>query len=411
MPGLRRTLLVLAASVSVAGATLVATASGAQTAGAQSSGAWSGRVLRLGAIFSTTGAGTAYGPQQVKGARLAVDEINAAGGIRGARLQLTIEDDGSQPSRSAEEMSSLIESGRSLAVLGPTFSNSAAQADPVANQLRTTVLAVSNTGPGIVGTCSYPCGWVFRDSLGEASALPANVGAYVDSAHPTTAVVLYPQGDAYAASTSQIAVQSFHADGVNQVSSVEIIEPGGEAAAVTQALAQHPDVLMITASSSTVAGTVIQAARSQGFSGGILGGNAFNSPATQTVGGAASAGAQSAAGWFAGASYRANRAFVTAYRRRYGEAPDQFSALAFTGVELLAAALRHSPLTFTSLAHDRAVLRPALARVQLATVSGPFRFTHTHDVYQPVWVVALNGHGGYTLVRQLPPSASLPPTG
>ncbi len=411
MHGLRSKLLALAAVLSFIAATLGAQTVGAQTAGAETAGPWSGRVIRLGAIFSTTGAGTAYGPQQVKGARLAVEEINATGGIRGARLQLTIDDDGSQPAQSAQEMASLINTGRSLAVLGPTFSNSAAQADPVANQLRTTVLAVSNTGPGIVGTCPYPCGWVFRDSLGEASALPANIGAYVDSAHPTTAAVLYPQGDAFAASTAQIAVQSFEADGVTQVSSVEIAQPGGEATAVAQALASHPDVLMVTASSSTVAGTVIQAARAQGFTGGILGGNAFNSPATQGVAGDASVGAQSAAGWFAGASYPANRAFVDAYVRRYGEAPDQFSALAFTGVQLLAAALRHAPLTFASLPLDRAVLRLALARVHLMTVSGPFRFTPTHDVYQPVWVVAMDGHGAYTLVRQLPPSASLPPSG
>jgi len=75
--GLRSKLLALAAVLSFIAATLGAQTVGAQTVGAQTAGAetagpWSGRVIRLGAIFSTTGAGTAYGPQQVKGARLAV---------------------------------------------------------------------------------------------------------------------------------------------------------------------------------------------------------------------------------------------------------------------------------------------------------------------------------------------------
>ena len=51
---------------------------------------------------------------------------------------------------------------------------------PGRQHAKTPVLAVSNTGPGIVGDCPYPCEYIFRDSLGEAEAIPANIGEYVD---------------------------------------------------------------------------------------------------------------------------------------------------------------------------------------------------------------------------------------
>ena len=79
-------------------------------------------MITFGAVFSTTGAGVAYGPQQVKGAQLAVRQINAAGGIKGATVHLVIDNDDSQPAQSAAAMGSLITSQNVLAVLGPTFS-------------------------------------------------------------------------------------------------------------------------------------------------------------------------------------------------------------------------------------------------------------------------------------------------
>jgi branched-chain amino acid transport system substrate-binding protein len=362
---------------------------------------WAGKVITLGAVFSTTGTGVAYGPQQVKAAQLAVRQINAAGGIKGATVRLVIENDDSQPAQSATVMASLITSQNVLAVLGPTFSNSAAAADPVANSLSTTVLAVSNTGPGIVGSCSYPCSWIFRDSLGDASSVPANVNYYVKHAHPQSAVVIYPATDPFGVSTAQITTKAFTASGVNHVSSTAILDPTALTGPVQSALASHPTVVAITASSATVAGALIKELRSQGFGGQILGGNAFNSPTAAATAGPSGKGARSGAAWYLGNQSPVNRAFVSAYKKRYGASPDQFAALAYTGVQLLAKAARSAPLRFASTADDRLALKTALARVRMTTPLGSFHFTADHDVDQPIWIVSMNGTGGYTLIRQL----------
>ncbi|MDQ1361902.1 MAG: branched-chain amino acid transport system substrate-binding protein [Acidimicrobiaceae bacterium] len=362
---------------------------------------WAGKVITLGAVFSTTGTGVAYGPQQVKGAQLAVRQINAAGGIKGATLRLVIDNDDSQPAQSAAVMASLITSQSVLAVLGPTFSNSAAAADPVANSLSTTVLAVSNTGPGIVGSCSYPCSWIFRDSLGDASSVPANVNYYVKYARPQSAVVIYPATDPFGVSTAQITTKAFTASGVNHVSSTAVPDPTALTSPVQSALASHPTVVAITASSATVAGALIKELRSQGFGGQILGGNAFNSPTAAATAGPSGKGARSGAAWYLGNRSPVNRAFVSAYKKRYGASPDQFAALAYTGVQLLAKAARSAPLRFASTADDRLAIKTALARVRMNSPLGSFHFTADHDVDQPIWIVSMNGTGGYSLVRQL----------
>ena len=367
--------------------------------GSDDENAWDGQSITFGALFSTTGDGSPFGPQQVKGAKLAVDEINADGGINGADLQLVQRDDESDPATSADEMKELIEQVQAMAVLGPTFSNSAAEADPIANQNRTPVLAVSNTGPGIVGDCDYPCEYVFRDSLGEATAIPANVKNLVDRENPKFAKVLYPVDDPFGQTSAETAVQAFKDEGV-KVTSMQVGANG---------IGQHmtderQDAFMITASSGeTGAGIVKDLRNAYGAKTPILGGNAFNSPVVAKSLGRQGKGVQSAAAWYAGNHSDENHEFMANYMAKYGQEPDQFAAQAYTGVKLLADAAEEADLQFGDIAADREALKTALEGVSEETPLGDFSFTPDHDVSQPIWIVQMNGKGSYDLVAKVNP--------
>src|SRR5471030_2047684 len=152
-------------------------------------------VLTIGAVLSLTGGGNVYGPQQAKAAELAVAQINAAGGIGGVPVRLVILDDKSDPSAGKAAMRQLIQKDDAIAILGPTLSLVAVAADPIADSLKTPVVAISNTANGIVGKCAYPCTWIWRDSLGESIAVPANISEYTVEAHPSSAAILYASGD------------------------------------------------------------------------------------------------------------------------------------------------------------------------------------------------------------------------
>jgi branched-chain amino acid transport system substrate-binding protein len=357
---------------------------------------WKDETITIGSIFSTTGDGVAFGPQQLKAAELAVEQINADGGVNGAELELVQRNDGSSPAVSARRMRQLIGIDDALAVLGSTFSNSSAESHPVANRLKTPVLAVSNTAPGIVGSCDYPCDFIFRASLGEAEAIPANIGSFPEGKQLRKVEVLYPGDDPFARTTSRIAAVAFRENGAETVK-VTRVPAGGIISAP-----DDPDAVMITASSGEVAAKFVRQLRNLGYRGPTFGGNAFNSTLAASAAGQDGAGVQVAAAWYAGNDSEENKEFIEDYEAKYGAEPDQFAAQAYTGVELLAEAAEDADLTFDDLAADREAMVPALESVKEETPLGEFTFIEDHDVSQPIWVVRLDGKGGYDLVKEVP---------
>ena len=353
--------------------------------------------LKVGALFSLTGGGSIYGPQQLRAARLAVAQVNAAGGVHGAPLELVAVDDKSDPDTGATAMRRLIRKDGVVAVLGPSLSLVAVHADPVANRLHTPVLAVSNTADGIVGDCAYPCSWVWRNSLGESVAVPANIDAYVQAQRPGTAAIMATDGDLLGEDEARLADSSFAANHVRVVARLHLPHEGAVESVVVHALAPKPAVLFIGSTFGAQAAKVIRAARAHGFRGAILGGNTLNSETTTQLAGPAGKGALSGAAWYSGNDFPANAEFVAAYRQAYLRAPDQFAAQAFVGVQILAAALDQAGAA-GSIAASRRALQRALPNVALTTALGPFRFNADHDVSQIVWVLAMTGSGGHDLV-------------
>jgi branched-chain amino acid transport system substrate-binding protein len=373
-----------------------------------SSSANAGKTLKLGAVFSLTGAGGVYGPQQQQAVMLAQDTINAAGGVGGAHLSIQVQDDASDQTQSAQQTQTLIQQNQVVALLGPTLSNSAVAAHPVADNLKTPMLAVSTTGLNIVGSCPYPCTYIFRDSLGEATAIPTNIKTYVASANPKpkSGVLLYPTDDKFSVDGATAVKQTVTDPAVN-ISLLDTITFSKNDADLTQfvqkAVAKHPDVIFIT-SLGGIPAKIMTAARQQGFTGQFLGGNGFNSAAVSKQAGSFGKGAQSASAWYLGNTFPSNAEFVKAFRARYGSDPDQFAAQAYTGVLIIADAAKRAKLTFTDLAGDRQKLRTALESTNIQTPLGPFQFTSTHDVHQTIWVIAMDGQGGFNLVTSVKPT-------
>jgi branched-chain amino acid transport system substrate-binding protein len=393
------------AAAGVAGALLAVAACGSSSTKTSSA---KGKTLKLGAVFSLTGAGGVYGPQQQNAVKLAQDTINAAGGVNGATLAITVVDDASNQTQSAQQTQTLIQQNQVEALLGPTLSNSAVAAHPVANGLKTPMLAVSTTGLNIVGSCPYPCTYIFRDSLGEATAIPTNIKTYVASANPKpkSGVLLYPNDDKFSVDGATAVKQTLQdpAVGIQLLDTIEFSKTDADLTQfVNQAVAKHPDVIFIT-SLGGIPAKVMTAARQQGFTGQFLGGNGFNSAAVSKQAAAFGKGAQSASAWYLGNTFPSNADFVNAYRAKFGTDPDQFAAQAYTGVLILVDAAKRANLTYTDLAGDRDKIRTALASTNIQTPLGPFQFTSTHDVHQTIWVIAMDGQGGFKLVTSVKPS-------
>jgi branched-chain amino acid transport system substrate-binding protein len=172
---------------------------------------------------------------------------------------------------------------------------------------------------------------------------------------------------------------------------------------VTQAVQLKPDVIFITSLGGIPAKIMIEA-RKQGWTGQFLGGNGFNTATVSKQAGSAGQGARSASAWYIGNTFASNADFVSAYNQKYGKNPDQFSAQGYAAIKIIADAASRAGLTFSDLPGDRDKLRAAMETVNIDTPLGPFQFTSNHDVKQTVWIIQMDGNGGFSLVHEIKPT-------
>ncbi|MFL5847213.1 MAG: ABC transporter substrate-binding protein [Solirubrobacteraceae bacterium] len=340
--------------------------------------------IRLGAVFSTSGAAAAYGASQVQGARLAVADVNRAGTLE-RRLTVRMLDDGSDPARATAAFGTLIDGG-AAALLGPTLSGAALQADVLAQQRRVPVMGVSNTIDGITEIGRY----VFRDSLPESTVQPLTLARVHAKLGSVRVAIVWATPDAYSQAAHDVFLGALGQQGYTLAADVSFpsADPDAHRAAVDQAAAAHPDSLIIAALAPDVARVMTYARTLPALAGvPFIGGNSFNTPGLAAQAGAAAEGAVAGAAWIASRRTPGNRAFVKAFTARYGHAPDQFAAQAYAGVRLIAAAIGRRGASRDAIRRGLAGLR------KVPSVLGTFSFTAGREpVYDPV-VVRIAGNG------------------
>ena len=327
---------------------------------------------RVGFVFSMTGAGAVYGATQKNGAQLAIDEINASGQLGQAKLEGVFEDDASDKAQGINVFQKLINQDKVLGIIGPTLSNTAQAADPLAQQTGVPVLGVSNTAGGITDIGNF----IYRDSLTEAQVIPQTVKAVKDTAGIKTAALMYGNDDAFTTAGYDVFKQSLQSAGV-QITSEQTFAKGDKdfSPQLTVIKGTNPDALFVSALADEAAGIVSQARRVGMEKTPIVGGNGFNSPALMKNAGDAAEGVVVGAAWNSASANPLSQKFMSNYKARFQSDPDQFAAQAYAGVYILAEGLKKGGST-----SDRNALRDGLAQVKgLDTVLGNFGFTPERD--------------------------------
>jgi len=353
--------------------------------------------VKVGVVISVTGVGNVYGPTQKNGVELAAQRINDAGGVNGAKIVLVIDDDQSTPDGGVTAFRKQVSQDRVVAILGPTLSNTAVAAHPVAQSAQTPVIAISNTGDGIVGKCDYgPCDYIFRASLGESTAIPQTVSVAKSKLNVKSVVLMYAQDDKFSSDGFAIFKKSLTAAGITIKKEIAFSKTDVDLSAqVTAALAESPDAIV----DSSLAGPAILVLkevnkRKPGML--VIGGNGFNTPAIIASAGAAAEGAVSGAAWYLGNPSAENKDFVAAYKAKHNDNPDQFAAQSYSALYILLDALKRTPLV-TSVLHDK--LRDQIALTTgVKTPLGEFSFTASQDVNQKVYVVQIK-NGQFTQIN------------
>jgi branched-chain amino acid transport system substrate-binding protein len=319
----------------------------------------------IGAALSLTGAAAAYGASQRAGIQAAVADLTDP------KVTVLIEDDGSTKEQGITVYQKFINRDRVSAIIGPTLSNTASAADPLAQQAGVPVLAISNTAAtGITDIGDH----IWRDSLTEAQVIPGAFRKAQEKLHFKTAGVLYGNDDVFTKAGYDVMQKALADLSVKVLGTQTFAKPDRDYhAQLTALIAAKPDVLVVSALADNAAGIVSQA-RQQGWTGPILGGNGFNSPAFIKNAGAAAEGVMVGTSWNSLSPAPANQKFLDSMKKA-GVTPDQFTAQAYTGVLVLAEAIRQA-----GGKTSRADLNAGLAKVKdLETPLGKFSFTPKRD--------------------------------
>jgi branched-chain amino acid transport system substrate-binding protein len=295
-------------------------------------------VVKISAALSMTGPAAAYGAQQKAGILAAVDEVNGSGRLKGVKLEAVVEDDASTKEQGLAVFQRFINKDKVAAIIGPTLSNTATAADPLAQAAGVPVVAVSNTAPkGITDIGDF----IWRVSLTEAQVIPGALKRLQAKLGFKTAGVLYGNDDAFTQAGYNVMKAATEAMALDVVGTQTFAKPDKDyTAQLTSLLAAKPDILIVSALVENASGIVAQA-RQLGWQGPIFGGNGFNSPKLIGNAGPAAEGVYVGTAWNKVSTDAANVAFQKAMADRKHE-PDQFCAQAWTGVVVIAEAVKLS---------------------------------------------------------------------
>lgn len=333
----------------------------------------------IGAVFSLTGAAASYGESQKKGLELAAEELKTKGGVT---YDVKTEDDATDPQQGIAVFERFVTKDKKSLIIGPTLSNTAKQTDPVAQEGKTPVLAVSNTAAGITEIGDY----IFRDSLTEGAVIPQTVAAAKTKFGLSKVVVMYSNDDAFTESGFQAFKAALDKSGVTITKTITFAKSDTDfRAQLTEAKAAAPEALVVSALIEAAVPLVTQA-RELGITVPIIGGNGFNSPKLMAGAGKSADGVVVGAAWNSASSGPENEAFLTVYRAKYSADPDQFAAQAYTGLKLVDAAVR------AGCSGEREDIKKHLAELKdVPTALGKFTMTATRDADTPAVVQVVEG--------------------
>jgi branched-chain amino acid transport system substrate-binding protein len=317
----------------------------------------------------------AVGTSSRNAAELAVDELNAAGGINVAgktyKVKLLVEDNAAKPDQSAAAANKLITQDDVLAIVGPNASLGAIPAAEIAESSQTLLITPWSTNPKTTldTRTGEPKKYVFRACFTDPFQGQVLARFITEKLGAKTAAVLYDVASEAPKSQAELFRETFGELGGNVVA-FETYTTGDRdfSAQLTKIKSAKPDVLFLPAYYNDV-GLIAQQARRQGIDKPLVGSDAWSSPELIKLSEGAVEGAYFANHYAADIATPVAKKFIGDYQQKYGNTPDDVAALTYDAFGLLFEALRKAS------APDRQALRDAMGSVSGFTgVTGDIRF-------------------------------------
>ena len=349
---------------------------------AQSSG--NQATIKVGEFASLTGSEASFGRSSHNGTVLAVEEINAAGGVLGKKIELITEDDQSKDGESGTAVKKLISRDKVVAILGEVASGRSREAAQICQNFKVPQISPSSTNPKVTETGDY----IFRVCFID----PFQGGVMANFALNTLKVkkvaVLTDVGAPYSVGLATFFKQNFVKGGGEIVAEQKFTKDDKDfKAQLTAARANNPEAIFVPAYYGQVTLIALQA-RELGIKAPLFGGDGWEAP--ELIQGAGVA--EALEGCFFSTHFSADqdspkaKAFVASYEKKFGARPDAMGALGYDSVLALVDAIKRANST------EPAKIKDALAATKgLDGVTGKMDLDADRNARKPAVIIEIKG--------------------
>jgi branched-chain amino acid transport system substrate-binding protein len=333
--------------------------------------------IRIGFTPPVTGQHAASGAFQLKAIKLAVKEINAAGGVNGKKIDLRVIDNQSTNPGALAALNKAVEQDKVLALVSFLYSTQVfATAEAIKGYGIPTIIGATN-----IGLTKQGNPWLFRVRPDDSVAAAAMVKYIKDNTKFTKIGLLHDQ-DAFGTGGADLVEKSAKESGLTVVRREKSTTAAKDFTAELLAFKNAGAEVLIFYGHQEATAVLQRQMRQLGSPFKFLGSPSSASKDALNLAREASEGIWAVVYFVPGRS-EANRRFAEAYKKEYNEESDNLSIWTYDGMKILAAAIQ-------KVGEDRGKIRDAILATQgYEGVQGTFAFTPNGDGLSEVSIVEI----------------------
>jgi branched-chain amino acid transport system substrate-binding protein len=372
---------------------------GAAPSAPQGAAATPGDKIWFGHVGSMTGQEATFGDSTDKGIRLAIDELNAKGGMKGKRFDLKTYDDQGKPEEAALAATRLITQDKVTVLLGEVASSRSLAMAPIADANRVPHITPSSTNPKVTKDGDKTRPFVFRVCF--IDPFQGTVMAkFATEKGVKKVAILRDIGSAYSVGLADYFLTKYKELGGTIIDD-QSYKAGDQdfKAQLTAIKAKRPEAIYIPGYYTDVA-LIARQARELGIKVPLMGGDGWDSAKLFEIGGAAIEGSFFSNHYSQEDPSPRIQDFIKRYKERWGAVPDSMAA---TGYD--AAMVAGDAISRAKDGTGEAIAEAIAATKDYPGVTGVITIDKDHNAVKPAVVLEVKG-GKAVFVATVAPDAS-----
>ena len=362
-------------------------------AGCQGSKSAEGNTIKIGVITSLTGSNAAFGQAHKNGYTIALEEINAKGGLLGKKVELDYYDDQSRPDQAVQGVSKLVDQDRVPIVLGAYSSESTRAIVPVVTQKQIPLLIPTAVADNVMESNSP---WIFRICAGSGSFATATLDFLKNNGDPRKLAIVYENTN-FGQSNNKSMTEAAKAAGIDLVDSEAYQASSPDYKSLLQRVKGNNPEVIYFASYLLDAGTLMRQSEQLNlnpkyYTSAGTGFAAAEFPTSDKGAGKYAEYTFSVSQWLPTAKWKGSAEFDQKYFQLAGSHP------AYHGMEAYAVLIAAAAAIDSAKSAQPQAIRDALHQLNIAeTPFGPVKFDARGQNQHPVLVTQVQG-GKYKVV-------------